>query len=113
MNSTPKVIFIIDVKREINAVMEAFERGIPTVGIVDTNCDPTNISYPIPGNDDSILSIKLIVEKIKCAVEEGLDRREKSDNTTNLATKKEIKTNENKKNINTFKNKNKKNYERK
>jgi small subunit ribosomal protein S2 len=61
----------VDPKKEYIAVNEARKLGIPTVGIVDTNCDPDDIDYVIPGNDDAIRAIKLITSKIADAVLEG------------------------------------------
>jgi len=71
MRGKPDVLFIIDQKREFIAVNEAKKIGIATVGIIDTNCDPDGIDYVIPGNDDSIRSIKLIVGKIADSILEG------------------------------------------
>jgi len=73
----PDVLYIVDPKREEIAVKEANRLGIPIVAIVDTNCDPELITYPIPGNDDAIRSIKLITSKIADAIIEGKDLREK------------------------------------
>ena len=53
MNAVPDAIFLIDPRREENAIAEARRLGIPVVSIVDTNCDPEVIDYPIPGNDDA------------------------------------------------------------
>lgn len=64
-------MFIIDPKKERNAVLEAKKLGIPIVSIVDTNCDPDEIDFPIPGNDDAIRAVKLITSKIADAVIEG------------------------------------------
>ncbi len=64
-------MFIIDPKKERNAVLEAKKLGIPIVSIVDTNCDPDEIDYPIPGNDDAIRAVKLITSKIADAIIEG------------------------------------------
>lgn len=71
MRGKPDVLFIIDQKRETIAVSEAKKIGIKTVGIIDTNCDPSGIDYVIPGNDDSIRSIKLITSKIADCILEG------------------------------------------
>lgn len=71
MNKIPDVLFLIDPKREENAVAEARKLGIPVVSIVDTNCDPGMIDYPIPGNDDAIRAIKLIAGLMADAVIEG------------------------------------------
>lgn len=74
MKSLPEVIFIIDPKREYIAVDEANKLGIPVVAITDTNCDPDLLSHIIPGNDDSIRSIKYVTEKMSDAVLEGKSR---------------------------------------
>ncbi|HEY9786334.1 MAG TPA: 30S ribosomal protein S2 [Candidatus Obscuribacterales bacterium] len=71
MRGRPDVLFVVDQKRELIAVAEAKKVGIAVVGIVDTNCDPDGIDYIIPGNDDSIRSIKLITSKIADAILEG------------------------------------------
>lgn len=71
METLPGAVFIIDPKKERIAVAEARKLSIPTVGLVDTNCDPDEIDYVIPGNDDAIRSIKLITSKIADAVLEG------------------------------------------
>jgi small subunit ribosomal protein S2 len=68
MKDLPGAIFIIDTKKEAIAVAEAKRLGIPVIAVVDTNCDPTNIDYPIPGNDDAIRAISLFVEIIANAV---------------------------------------------
>jgi small subunit ribosomal protein S2 len=61
MRSLPGVLVVVDIKKEQIAVREARKLGIPCIGIVDTNCDPTEVDYPIPGNDDAIKSISLII----------------------------------------------------
>ncbi len=71
MEQFPSCIFIVDVKKERIALLEARRLGIPVVAIVDTNCDPDEVDYPIPGNDDAIRAIKLICAKIADAVREG------------------------------------------
>jgi small subunit ribosomal protein S2 len=68
MKELPGAIFIIDTKKEAIAVTEAKKLGIPVVAVVDTNCDPTDITFPIPGNDDAIRAISLFVEIIANAV---------------------------------------------
>ena len=68
MRDLPGAIFIIDTKKETLAVAEAKRLGIPVIAVVDTNCDPTDITYPIPGNDDAIRAISLFVEIIANAV---------------------------------------------
>ena len=71
MRGMPGAIFVVDPKKEKIAVKEAQILGIPTVGIVDTNCDPDDLTYPIPGNDDAIRAVKLIVGRMADAVIEG------------------------------------------
>ena len=75
MERLPDLLFIIDPKREEIAVKECKRLGIPVVAVVDTNCDPDNIDYIIPGNDDAIRAIKLFVGNIADACLEGLARR--------------------------------------
>jgi len=71
MDSVPNALFLIDPRREENAIAEARRLGIPVVSIVDTNCDPEVIDYPIPGNDDAIRAIKLIAGLMANAIIEG------------------------------------------
>jgi small subunit ribosomal protein S2 len=71
MNSMPSVIFVIDSKKEIIAIKEAKRLDIPIVGVVDTNCDPEEVDYPIPANDDAIKSIKLLTSLMADAVIAG------------------------------------------
>ena len=71
MDELPAAIFIVDPKKERNAVLEAKKLGIPVVAIVDTNCDPDDADYIIPGNDDAIRAIKLISAALADAVIEG------------------------------------------
>jgi len=68
----PDVMFVVDIRKEINAVREARIVGIPVIGIVDTNSDPNLVDYPIPANDDAIESIQLITRVITSAIAEGL-----------------------------------------
>ncbi len=68
MKDLPGALFVIDTKKEAIAVTEAKKLGIPVIAVVDTNCDPTDITYPIPGNDDAIRAISLFVEIIARAV---------------------------------------------
>lgn len=72
MTGMPGAIVIIDINREANAVKEANRVGIPVVAITDTNCDPDPIAYPIPGNDDAIRAIKLVVDLLTEAVVKGV-----------------------------------------
>ncbi|MBI2370392.1 MAG: 30S ribosomal protein S2 [Deltaproteobacteria bacterium] len=76
MDELPGALFIIDTRKEKIAVAEARRLGIPTVGVVDTNCDPDDITYVIPGNDDAIRAIRLITGRIADAVLEGQKRFE-------------------------------------
>lgn len=71
MPRIPDILYIVDPRKERNAVLEARKLGIPIVAIVDTNCDPDEIDYVIPGNDDAIRAVKLITSKIADAVIEG------------------------------------------
>ena len=71
MTTLPDAIFVIDPRKEANAVAEARKLGIPIVAIVDTNCDPDEVDYVIPGNDDAIRAIRLIASVIANAVIEG------------------------------------------
>ena len=71
MNGIPDCLFVVDPKKEHIAVMEARRLGVPVVGIVDTNCDPEEVDYVIPGNDDAIRAVKLIAGKMADAVSEG------------------------------------------
>ncbi|MCL6548463.1 MAG: 30S ribosomal protein S2 [Alicyclobacillus sp.] len=76
MKSLPGALFIIDPRKERIAVAEARKLGIPIVAIVDTNCDPDEIDYVIPGNDDAIRAVKLLTNKMADAVLEGLQGEE-------------------------------------
>ena len=71
METLPSCVFIVDPRKERNAVLEAKKLGIPVVAIVDTNCDPDDADYVIPGNDDAIRAIKLISSVLANAVIEG------------------------------------------
>ena len=71
MPEVPGAIFIVDPRKERIAVKEAHKLGIPVVGIVDTNCDPDEIDFPIPGNDDAIRAVKLIASTISQAIIEA------------------------------------------
>ncbi len=71
MRSLPQAIFIVDPRKEHIAIREARTLGIPIVGICDTNCDPDELDYVIPGNDDAIRAVKLIASKMADAIIEG------------------------------------------
>ena len=76
MEALPGALFVIDCKKEKIAISEAKKLGIPTVAIVDTNCDPDDIDYVIPGNDDAIRAIRLITSQIAQAAIEGIHERQ-------------------------------------
>ena len=71
MKKLPDAIFVVDPKKERICVQEAHILGIPLIGIADTNCDPEELDYVIPGNDDAIRAVKLIVAKMADAVIEA------------------------------------------
>ncbi|WP_026929222.1 30S ribosomal protein S2 [Glycomyces tenuis] len=75
MEKTPQAIWIVDTKKEHIAVDEARKLGIPVVAILDTNCDPDEVDYPVPGNDDAIRSVALLTKVIADGVAEGLMAR--------------------------------------
>ncbi|HNR03200.1 MAG TPA: 30S ribosomal protein S2 [Anaerolineaceae bacterium] len=79
MKRVPDLLFIVDVMREHTAVHEANLKGIPVIALVDTNCDPRQVDYVIPSNDDAIRAIKLLVGKIADAVIEGKSMVEKEE----------------------------------
>ncbi|MCA9406326.1 MAG: 30S ribosomal protein S2 [Candidatus Omnitrophica bacterium] len=71
MFDLPDAVFIVDPKKEDIAVKEAQKLGIPIIAIVDTNCDPEVVDYPIPGNDDALKSIRLVTSYLSASIEEG------------------------------------------
>ena len=76
LNKTPSAIWVVDTKKEHLAVDEAEKLGIPVIAILDTNCDPDEVTYPIPGNDDAIRSVDLLTRVVADAVADGLMARE-------------------------------------
>jgi small subunit ribosomal protein S2 len=76
MTGLPGALFVVDVSHEKIAVAEAKRCGIPCVAIVDTNSDPSLVSHPIPGNDDAVKSVRIIVETITAAIQSGLAQRD-------------------------------------
>jgi small subunit ribosomal protein S2 len=84
MPELPAAVFVTDAKFEEIAVVETLRLGIPLIALVDTNSDPTIIDYPIPGNDDSTKSIRIVVEAIMEAIQDGLAQRESLQATTGL-----------------------------
>jgi small subunit ribosomal protein S2 len=75
MTKVPSAIWVVDTNKEHLAVSEAIKLGIPVIAILDTNCDPDQVNYPIPGNDDAIRSAALLTRVIASAVAEGLQAR--------------------------------------
>lgn len=71
LRSMPDALFVVDTKREANAIAEARRLGIAIIGVVDTNADPDEVDFPIPANDDAIRSVSLISEVIAAAILEG------------------------------------------
>jgi len=76
MGDLPTALFVIDVNHEAIAVAEAKRCGIPAVALVDTNSDPTTVKYPIPGNDDAVKSIRIMIDAVVAAVQSGLAQRD-------------------------------------
>ena len=89
MDTLPSAIFIVDPHKEKNAVLEAKKLGIPVVAIVDTNCDPDDADYIIPGNDDAIRAIKLISSVIADAMIEGRQGEQNAPEATEEAASEE------------------------
>jgi len=79
MARLPDLLFVVDVGREATAIHEANLLDVPVIGMVDTNCDPRNVDYVIPSNDDAIRAIKLVVGKVADAVAEGLAMRKEEE----------------------------------
>jgi small subunit ribosomal protein S2 len=75
LTRTPSALWVVDTKKEHLAIDEAKKLGIPVIGILDTNCDPDEVQYPIPGNDDAIRSVALLTRIIADAAAEGLIQR--------------------------------------
>lgn len=85
MNKLPGALFIVDPRKERIAVAEARRMGIPIIAIVDTNCDPDEIDYVIPGNDDAIRAVKLLTSKMADAVIEGSNSGKDEETEANTA----------------------------
>lgn len=85
MNALPSAVFVLDSNHEAIAVAEAKRLNIPCVGLVDTNSDPSQLAYPIPGNDDAVKSIRLIVDTVVAAIQSGLSQRDSRRNTRGQA----------------------------
>ena len=86
MKKLPAALFVVDLRKEKNAILEAKKLGIPVVAIVDTNCDPDEVDYVIPGNDDAIRAVKLIAETMSNAIIEGRQGVDASVETAEEAT---------------------------
>ena len=93
MDKLPQAIVIVDSTKEYNAIREANRLGIPVFGLIDTNCDPDNIDYVIPGNDDAVKSIKVILGALNNAAAEALGL-EIVDYVTEDESKKQVKVHE-------------------
>jgi small subunit ribosomal protein S2 len=78
LNGRPGAVFVIDVIHGANAVREAKKMGVPVVALVDTNADPSQVTYPIPCNDDAIKTIQLVANYVKQAIETGQAKRSKA-----------------------------------
>jgi small subunit ribosomal protein S2 len=78
LNRLPAAIFIVDIHHEHIAIAEANKLGLSTFGIVDTNSDPNQVDFPIPGNDDASKSVEIITKYMTAAIKEGLDERRKA-----------------------------------
>lgn len=89
MKKLPGALFIVDPRKEHIAVAEARTLHIPIVAIIDTNCDPDEVDYPIPGNDDAIRAVKLITAKMADAVLEGKQGEQMNDETEAAETTEE------------------------
>jgi small subunit ribosomal protein S2 len=76
LTGLPAAVFVVDTSYEEIAVAEAKRMNIPSVGLVDTNSDPTQLTYPIPGNDDAAKSVRIIIDTVVEAITQGLAHRE-------------------------------------
>ena len=86
LTKTPSALWVVDTKKEHLAIDEAKKLGIPVIGILDTNCDPDEVTYPIPGNDDAIRSVALLTRIVADAAAEGLiQRHQKPEETGNVS----------------------------
>ena len=93
MKNTPDVIFIIDTNKEHIAVLEAKKLGIPIIAIIDTNCDPDPIDYPIPANDDGVKSVQFILDNFSKVIKlssEKIETPSEKDSTKNESVEKNV-----------------------
>jgi small subunit ribosomal protein S2 len=79
MKALPAAVYIVDTRKEHIAIAEARKLGIPIVAIIDTNCDPDEADYPVPGNDDAIRAVRLITNRVANAAQEGYEERRKAE----------------------------------
>jgi len=79
MRTLPTAVYIVDTRKEHIAIAEARKLGVPIVAIIDTNCDPDEADYPIPGNDDAIRAVRLITNRVATAALEGYEERRKAE----------------------------------
>jgi small subunit ribosomal protein S2 len=90
LNKKPGAVFIVDILHDVNAVREATKLGVPIVAMVDTNVDPTLVTYPIPANDDAIKTIQLILDYVQQAIETGKATSKKTVDKTEDTTAKKV-----------------------
>lgn len=88
MNSRPGAVFVVDIVSDANAVREANKLHLPIVALVDTNADPTQVTYPIPSNDDAIKTIQLMADYVRSAIGAGRAKTKQADDKTDEATDK-------------------------
>ena len=84
MDGKPDILFIIDTNKEILAVKEANKIGIPIIAVIDSNCDPEGIDFPIPGNDDAIRSIEFYCSAISETIKSSLESKSKNNDAKNV-----------------------------
>lgn len=87
LNRKPGAVFIVDTVNDVNAVREAIKLKVPIVALVDTNSDPSQITYPIPANDDAIKAIQLILDYVQQAIETGKAQAKKTQDKSEVAEK--------------------------
>jgi len=88
LNRLPSAIFIVDISHEHIALAEAKKIGLRTIGMVDTNSDPTSIEFPIPANDDASKSVAIITEYVTNAIKEGLEEGKRAKESRKAAAEK-------------------------
>jgi small subunit ribosomal protein S2 len=90
LNARPGAVFVVDIVNDVNAVREANKLHIPIVALVDTNADPTSVTYPIPSNDDAIKTIQLMADYVRSAISDGKAKSKKTDDKDDKADKAEV-----------------------